>query len=202
MIRRPPRSTLFPYTTLFRSPPPAERRKRGGDHPRQQHRAADEALEPELLVEEQRQTDSEHQLKRHRDPGEDEGVLEGLTEGVAVPEPHEVPDPDEFARAADERVRHGEVERHKEGIGDEEHEEEQGRRDESRPEDRLLVEPLAHAPGEPRAAARDWDVVCSDGHVSRRGSSSFRSRPRRWRPWSRCPSPPWRACWEIGRAHV
>src|SRR5256885_11083367 len=26
MIRRPPRSTLFPYTTLFRSPPPARRR--------------------------------------------------------------------------------------------------------------------------------------------------------------------------------
>src|SRR2546427_3870711 len=28
MIRRPPRSTLFPYTTLFRSPRPA-----GGRHP-------------------------------------------------------------------------------------------------------------------------------------------------------------------------
>src|SRR2546427_7231676 len=29
MIRRPPRSTLFPYTTLFRSrPPPAVRRSR------------------------------------------------------------------------------------------------------------------------------------------------------------------------------
>src|SRR3989441_3972111 len=27
MIRRPPRSTLFPYTTLFRSPAPAGRRK-------------------------------------------------------------------------------------------------------------------------------------------------------------------------------
>src|SRR2546429_7181874 len=26
MIRRPPRSTLFPYTTLFRSPAPATRR--------------------------------------------------------------------------------------------------------------------------------------------------------------------------------
>src|SRR5262245_64296386 len=26
MIRRPPRSTLFPYTTLFRSGPPAENR--------------------------------------------------------------------------------------------------------------------------------------------------------------------------------
>src|SRR3989442_15050434 len=42
MIRRPPRSTLFPYTTLFRSPhgagrrrdrPPARRRAAGGDEP-------------------------------------------------------------------------------------------------------------------------------------------------------------------------
>src|SRR5438477_8916246 len=33
MIRRPPRSTLFPYTTLFRSPyfKRAERRAEGGD---------------------------------------------------------------------------------------------------------------------------------------------------------------------------
>src|SRR5574344_1147161 len=32
MIRRPPRSTLFPYTTLFRSPParPARPRRAGG----------------------------------------------------------------------------------------------------------------------------------------------------------------------------
>src|SRR2546425_9651490 len=29
MIRRPPRSTLFPYTTLFRSPPSAGREGRG-----------------------------------------------------------------------------------------------------------------------------------------------------------------------------
>src|SRR3989442_8786119 len=28
MIRRPPRSTLFPYTTLFRSQPAAQRRRR------------------------------------------------------------------------------------------------------------------------------------------------------------------------------
>src|SRR2546430_16801529 len=31
MIRRPPRSTLFPYTTLFRSPENAEPRGAGGD---------------------------------------------------------------------------------------------------------------------------------------------------------------------------
>src|SRR3712207_7492890 len=34
MIRRPPRSTLFPYTTLFRSPGPAARRAvRARDRP-------------------------------------------------------------------------------------------------------------------------------------------------------------------------
>src|ERR1043165_10166730 len=34
MIRRPPRSTLFPYTTLFRSArrPGAQRSGQGGDH--------------------------------------------------------------------------------------------------------------------------------------------------------------------------
>src|SRR2546427_2250577 len=37
MIRRPPRSTLFPYTTLFRSRPGAHCRRLV--HPRQRHRA-------------------------------------------------------------------------------------------------------------------------------------------------------------------
>src|SRR2546430_7054979 len=40
MIRRPPRSTLFPYTTLFRS----GRAARGNDPPRPGH--GDEPLEP------------------------------------------------------------------------------------------------------------------------------------------------------------
>src|SRR3712207_7899702 len=31
MIRRPPRSTLFPYTTLFRSPDPGPELDRAGD---------------------------------------------------------------------------------------------------------------------------------------------------------------------------
>src|SRR3712207_8496452 len=33
MIRRPPRSTLFPYTTLFRSAEPLSRRDVGGSEP-------------------------------------------------------------------------------------------------------------------------------------------------------------------------
>src|SRR2546422_4515270 len=49
MIRRPPRSTLFPYTTLFRSPrsrlPPS---KRGRSRPRLPRRRADSALLPTL----------------------------------------------------------------------------------------------------------------------------------------------------------
>src|SRR3712207_8011353 len=34
MIRRPPRSTLFPYTTLFRSPPRVQRAGRPSDRRR------------------------------------------------------------------------------------------------------------------------------------------------------------------------
>src|SRR3712207_7423980 len=43
MIRRPPRSTLFPYTTLFRSHHPADREDR--QHQRQRHAADEQAHE-------------------------------------------------------------------------------------------------------------------------------------------------------------
>src|SRR5260370_8349653 len=41
MIRRPPRSTLFPYTTLFRSHPEPHRRARAAARGRSQGRPAD-----------------------------------------------------------------------------------------------------------------------------------------------------------------
>src|SRR3712207_7993113 len=58
MIRRPPRSTLFPYTTLFRSeldgdPPPFEDREESdddchGQHERKEHRdGARQATRPD-----------------------------------------------------------------------------------------------------------------------------------------------------------
>src|SRR3712207_7363205 len=40
MIRRPPRSTLFPYTTLFRSSPPPPPRSRRRRHPAAARRPA------------------------------------------------------------------------------------------------------------------------------------------------------------------
>src|SRR3989475_9887369 len=47
MIRRPPRSTLFPYTTLFRSEVHGERDARGGDVAERARRALRrEAVEP------------------------------------------------------------------------------------------------------------------------------------------------------------
>src|SRR5689334_24031436 len=41
MIRRPPRSTLFPYTTLFRSPARRERDRRTGSRAQDRRRALD-----------------------------------------------------------------------------------------------------------------------------------------------------------------
>src|SRR3712207_7102034 len=46
MIRRPPRSTLFPYTTLFRSAPREERGAGGGRGRRRLHHAARRAARP------------------------------------------------------------------------------------------------------------------------------------------------------------
>src|SRR3712207_7859498 len=54
MIRRPPRSTLFPYTTLFRSP--GQRRRGGRRLPRHELRPLGRRrlVVPHLLGEEQR----------------------------------------------------------------------------------------------------------------------------------------------------
>src|SRR5688572_31536065 len=44
MIRRPPRSTLFPYTTLFRSRPELSRARQGRLQPRQHSKIPDHLL--------------------------------------------------------------------------------------------------------------------------------------------------------------
>ena len=145
-------------------PPPAERAERGGDHPRQEDRPADHALEPELLVEEQGQADPQHHLEHHCDPGEDERVLKGLAKGVAVPQVHEVAETDELARPADEGVGHREVQGHHEGIGDEQEQEEQGRGDEDRPQDLLAVEQPPGPGHQPRAPMWYRNLLRSDRH--------------------------------------
>src|SRR2546422_1444157 len=46
MIRRPPRSTLFPYTTLFRSPTPAPERASAGEDLGASHHAGQRRAPP------------------------------------------------------------------------------------------------------------------------------------------------------------
>src|SRR3712207_8419242 len=48
MIRRPPRSTLFPYTTLFRSPFPDDEASDGGHEPIAHERGPTDRLRVEL----------------------------------------------------------------------------------------------------------------------------------------------------------
>src|SRR2546430_10383551 len=54
MIRRPPRSTLFPYTTLFRSRPVEHAVAHAHDHPAQDPRVGAE-VGPDLLAQRTRQ---------------------------------------------------------------------------------------------------------------------------------------------------
>src|SRR5258705_5270698 len=72
MIRRPPRSTLFPYTTLFRSQPDAERRRdrtlvdrdRESVREQAQSRLPDQDVAAQRLVRSEEHT-SELQSLRH-----------------------------------------------------------------------------------------------------------------------------------------
>src|SRR3712207_8850835 len=64
MIRRPPRSTLFPYTTLFRSFDAPDHRRRPVDHRR---RLDDMALHAELLrLEPEGEPDELRQVQQDR----------------------------------------------------------------------------------------------------------------------------------------
>src|SRR5438105_11182205 len=79
MIRRPPRSTLFPYTTLFRSPPttPAGHRStppRASGYPRRR-RSEEHTSELQsrvdlvcrlLLEKKKRRTDNKHEKTKNR----------------------------------------------------------------------------------------------------------------------------------------
>src|SRR5206468_12884854 len=57
MLRRPPRSTLFPYTTLFRSSPPRSRSFRTAAHARRRIRATSARSTPVSSCRSHRRTD-------------------------------------------------------------------------------------------------------------------------------------------------
>src|SRR3712207_8005485 len=65
MIRRPPRSTLFPYTTLFRSSDDAEREARQAEHELHEPDGSEPHAE-RLGIERERRHD-QAETKRNRD---------------------------------------------------------------------------------------------------------------------------------------
>src|SRR5438034_4095699 len=64
MIRRPPRSTLFPYTTLFRSRPPALALP---DHAGRSHQAPDREVPDALELRGERSEEHTSELQSHSD---------------------------------------------------------------------------------------------------------------------------------------
>src|SRR3712207_9066387 len=80
MIRRPPRSTLFPYTTLFRSQ--LRQVLRAEHHPAPElARARDERLEPPELLERVHLVEDEPQ-RRHGGEGRGSAVEQAARERV------------------------------------------------------------------------------------------------------------------------
>src|SRR6266511_6450517 len=75
MIRRPPRSTLFPYTTLARSSPSAPLE---APEPDRVERAIEGDAEPPVAVEEEQQ--AEHDEHRPTQALDQEGVITHPTE--------------------------------------------------------------------------------------------------------------------------
>src|SRR2546427_1542842 len=99
MIRRPPRSTLFPYTTLFRSPLPAARqpRPRGEVH----DRANDACPQPRALLarlREQGHLRAEGRTRRLDSHGRTAERRGESGEAVSVAVRKDVPNPEARAR--------------------------------------------------------------------------------------------------------
>src|SRR5260370_25563634 len=65
MIRRPPRSTLFPYTTLFRSALQAAQDLQQGGLPREVARLLDAADRPRLAARQRRSEEHTSELQSH-----------------------------------------------------------------------------------------------------------------------------------------
>ena len=76
-------------------------------------------LNGQVAGQEHREPDAEHHLQGERDAGEDEGVLDGLAEGLVAEDVAVVRQADEGAGRSDPVVGEAEVDRHPEGEGDE-----------------------------------------------------------------------------------
>ena len=100
-------------------PPEGDGRQHGRHHPGQQHDGAEEGFERQVLVEEQRQPEAEHEFQDRGADRVEQRVEDGEPEDGVVPEIFVVLQADEDAGAADARVGEAEPDAEAQRIGEE-----------------------------------------------------------------------------------
>jgi hypothetical protein len=108
-------------------PPEGDGRQHRRHDPRQQHDGAQEGLERQMLVEQQRQPHAEPELQDAGHDGVDEGVVDRQPEHRIAEQPAVVLQPDEHAAPPDGGVGHAQPDAEAQRIG-EEHQQDGGRR--------------------------------------------------------------------------
>ena len=126
-------------------PPERQRRKHRRHDPRQQHDGAQQALEREVVVEQQRQPEAEREFSEGRDRGVEDAVEHRAPPQGIGPQILEILQPDEDAALADGGVGEGEPDAEAERIGEEYREQPDRRRQAHHDQERLVVE----QPGQP-----------------------------------------------------
>ena len=108
-------------------PPKCDSREHRRDHERKQHDRAQNGLERQPVVQQQREVEPEHKFRRARHNGVEDRIEDREPEHRVARERHEVRQADEAAALADLGVGHAEPEPEPERIG-QENEQDHGRR--------------------------------------------------------------------------
>ena len=121
-------------------PPPGDRRQHGRHDPRQQHDGADERLERDVVVQQQRQPQPEREFPDRRHGRIEDRVGDRHPEDRVVHQVDEVVETDELARLADRGVGHRQPEAEAQRIGQEHHQQADRRQHAQEDQERLVVE--------------------------------------------------------------
>ena len=119
-------------------PPERHRRQHGRHDPRQQHDGADQALERQVLVQQQRQPEAERELSDGGDAGVEDAVEHRVPPHRIAEQVLEVLQPDEHAAPADGRVGEGQPDAEAQRIG-QEHRQQADRRHQAHDDQEHLV---------------------------------------------------------------
>ena len=143
-------------------PPERQRRQHRRHDPRQQHDGAQQALEREVVVEQQRQPEAEREFSEGRDRGVEHAVEHRAPPQGIGPQILEILEADEDAAPADGGVGEGEPDAEAERIGEEYREQPDRRRQAHHDQERLVVEQACDPARLPDCATRRDGRVVTD----------------------------------------